>query len=270
MREVVVRFQDDQASVLAGNIAYSAMLAIFPFLIFATALAGIVIGPGGASGAVQALFDVLPQNVAATLEPVLRDTLGQRQGGVAAASALFTLWAASNGVEAVRVAMDQAYRVETWRHIAVSRLISIALVLSGMVTFLVIGILIIFAPLGMHFVELWTGVTVPFGVAPLRYGVGLAVFALFLWTVHRVLPSRDMGCLRLWPGILTTVVIWAMVATGLSVYLAYAPSYAITYGTLAGVIVTLLFFYLTGVAIVVGAEVNAALAGLSARAPMGS
>jgi membrane protein len=65
--------------------------------------------------------------------------------------------------------------------------------------------------------------------------------------------------MRLWPGVLASVLIWSMAATGMSVYLAYAPSYAVTYGTLAGVIVTLLFFYLTGVALIFGAEVNAAI-----------
>ena len=66
-----------------------------------------------------------------------------------------------------------------------------------------------------------------------------------------------MRGLNLWPGILASVVIWGAAATGLSIYLAFAPSYTVTYGTLAGVIVTLLFFYLTGVALIFGAEVNA-------------
>jgi membrane protein len=66
------------------------------------------------------------------------------------------------------------------------------------------------------------------------------------------------------PGILATAVIWGLAATGLSVYLAFAPSYTLTYGTLAGVILTLLFFYLTGVALLVGAHVNASVNRLGA------
>lgn len=267
VRDVAQRFQDDQADVLSGYIAYSAMLAVFPFLIFATALAGLVIGPEGAAGAAAALFDVLPDNVAATLEPVLRDVAGQRTGGIVTASGLFTIWAASNGVEAVRLALDRAYRVAEGRHIALNRLIAIGVVLGGIATFLVIAALIIFAPLGFHLLERWTGARVPLGVAPLRYFVGLGVFALFLWLLHRVLPSRSMAGLAIWPGIATSVGIWALAATGLSVYLAFAPAYTVTYGALAGVIVTLLFFYLTGMAIVLGAEVNAALAAAGGRDP---
>ena len=66
-----------------------------------------------------------------------------------------------------------------------------------------------------------------------------------------------MRGMRLWPGVAASVIINSAAATGLSVYLAYVPSYTITYGALSGVIVTLLFFYLTGVALIFGAQVNA-------------
>ena len=63
----------------------------------------------------------------------------------------------------------------------------------------------------------------------------------------------------LWPGVLTTAGIWLVAATGFSIYLGYTPTYATTYGTLAGVVITLVFFYITGMAIIFGAEVNAVL-----------
>jgi membrane protein len=68
-----------------------------------------------------------------------------------------------------------------------------------------------------------------------------------------------MGGMRLWPGIVTTVVLWAVVAVLMSVFFSYAPDYAITYGALAGVVVTLLFFQITGFVIMLGAEINAIL-----------
>ena len=62
---------------------------------------------------------------------------------------------------------------------------------------------------------------------------------------------------RIWPGILASMLIWVCLATLYSIYLAFAPNYSLTYGALAGVILTLLFFYLTGVALIFGAQVNA-------------
>jgi membrane protein len=88
---------------------------------------------------------------------------------------------------------------------------------------------------------------------------GVLVFVAFLLVMHRVLPGRHVKGSRLWPGVITTTVLWVAAASGFSIYLSYTPSYTVTYGTLAGVIITLMFFYLTGLTIIFGAEVNAAL-----------
>jgi len=254
---VIKRFNRDQGSVLCGYIAYSMMLAVVPFLIFATALTGFLVGQEGAEFALDALFKGLPENVALTLEPVLGEVLGQRRGGVLTLSALGAIWAASNGVEAVRIGLDRAYDVGDVRHVALSRLISIGVVIAGFAIFTLLSLLLILAPLVFALIERWTDFRVPVELDLLRYGIGLLVLGIALWIMHRVLPSRPMGDLRLWPGVLASVLIWSMAATGMSTYLAYAPSYTVTYGTLAGVVVTLLFFYLTGAALIIGAEVNA-------------
>jgi membrane protein len=255
----IQRFGRDQGSVHSGNIAYSLMLAVVPFLIFATALTGFFVGQQGAEMALAALFEGVPEHVALTIEPVLMEVVGQRRGDILTLSALAAVWAASNGVEAVRLGLDHAYEVDDSRHVALSRLISIGVVLTGFAIFTLLSALIVFAPLVFVLVERWTAVDIPAEADVIRYALGLAVLSGTLWAMHRVLPSRRMRGMRLWPGVLASVLIWSMAATGMSVYLAYAPSYAVTYGTLAGVIVTLLFFYLTGVALIFGAEVNAAI-----------
>ena len=256
---VIRRFNQDQGSVLSGYIAYSLMLSLMPFLIFATALTGFIVGVEESQTALNALFAVVPEHVAQTLEPVLLEVIGQRRGGILTVSALGAIWAASNGVEAVRIGLDRAYDVDAARHVALSRLISVGVVLLGFLVFTVLCTLVIFAPLVFSLIERWTDIRVPLGIDILRYLIAAAVLSVSLYGMHRVLPSRPMSGFRLWPGILASVVIWAVVATGLSLYLAYSPSYAVTYGALAGVIVTLLFFYLTGLALIFGAQVNAAV-----------
>jgi membrane protein len=251
------RFDRDMGSVLAGNIAYSLMLAVVPFLIFATALTGFIVGAEKSQIALDALFSTVPQHVAETLKPVLLEVIGERRGGLLTLSALAAIWAASNGVEAVRIGLDRAYDMDDVRHVALNRLISIGVVLTGFAIFTVLSALIVFAPLVFILIEQWTPIDIPAGADLVRYALGLIVLAAALWPMHRLLPSRPMRGLRLWPGVLASVVIWGAAATGFSVYLAFAPSYTVTYGTLAGVIVTLLFFYLTGVALIFGAEVNA-------------
>ena len=255
--EVVRRFNRDQGSVLAGYLAYAGMLSLLPFLVFATALAGFLVGPENSEAALEILFGGVPEHVALTLEPVVLEVLDHRRGGVLTVSALGSIWAASGGVEALRVGFDRAYAVTGARHLAVNRLYSIGFVLLGYAVFAALAILIILAPILFHVLEAATTIEVPAKADLVRYGVGFAILWLALWLIHRVLPSRRMAGLSLWPGILASVLLFGIIATGLSVYLAYAPSYSLTYGALAGVILTLLFFYFAGAAVVLGAQVNA-------------
>lgn len=254
---VIWRFQDDQGSVLAGYLAYAGMLSLLPFLVFATALAGFVVGPENSEAALEVLFDGVPEHVARTLEPVVLEVLAHRRGSVLTLSALGSIWAASNGIEALRVGLDEAYDVERSRHIALNRLYAVGLVLLGYLVFFALCLLIILAPLVFIVLEAIFGIRIPGEADIARYGAAFVILWLSLWVLHRVLPSRGMAGIVLWPGILTSVVLWGAMATGLSVYLAYAPSYSLTYGALAGVILTLLFFYMTAVAVILGAQVNA-------------
>ncbi len=255
--EIFRRFNEDQSAVLAGYIAYSSMLAGFPFLIFTITLAGLLIGRHHSEEAVQILFDSVPQHVAQTLEPVLLEVIGQDRGGILTLALLGTIYAASNGVEAIRIGLDRAYDIEAPRNFLMNRLVAILFVLIGFLVFGTLAVLIIFAPLVFHFLELLTTVEIPASADIARYVVGGVLLYWMLWLMHHILPARSMKGMTIWPGIFTSMIIWVLLATGLSIYLAFSQPYALTYGALSGVIVTLLFFYLTGVAIILGAQVNA-------------
>ncbi|MEM8793074.1 MAG: YihY/virulence factor BrkB family protein [Pseudomonadota bacterium] len=259
LRAVYKRFTVDQGTVLAGYMAYAAMLAGMPFLIFATAMTGIMIGPSYSEEATRALFAAVPDHVAQTIQPVFEQVMGQRRGDIALISLLGTIWAASNGVESIRVGLDRAYDIKKSRNWFLRRIIAIGFVIVGFFTFTMLAFLIIFAPLIFVLAETYTNFEIPRAAGPIRWIVGGGVLILFFYLMHKILPSRNMRGMRVMPGILTSVVIWGIVATALSIYLKFAPSYQITYGTLAGVIVTLLFFYLTGISIIFGGEVNAEL-----------
>ncbi|MEO1494336.1 MAG: YihY/virulence factor BrkB family protein [Pseudomonadota bacterium] len=259
LKELGRRYSKDQVSVLAGYIAYSAMLAGLPFMIFATALAGIIIDETYTDRAIALLFETAPEHVARTFEPVLREVLGRERSGVLTLSILGTLYAASNGCDAIRIGLDRAYDVESTRGFLRNRLVAIGFVLIGFLTFAVLTVLIVFAPLMFRLLDEWTPIEITTNTVAVRYLIGAAVLYGFLWINHRFLPSRQMKGMRLWPGILASVLLWGLIASAMSVYLAFAPDYSLTYGALAGVIVTLLFFFLTGNAILLGAEINAAL-----------
>jgi len=259
---VIDRFNKANGSVLSGYFAYIAMLAFFPFLIFATALTGFLVGPENSVAALDMLFQPFPDHVRDTLSPVIHGVISERRSGVLTFAGLGALWAASNGLDAVRIGFDQAYAVEDSRRYAVNRIYLFVMVLLCVVAFMLLTLFIIAAPLVFSLLDSLLGIRIPFVLGIIRYGLSALILLIVLWLLHRILPSRRMRGLRLWPGIFASTLVWGLVATGMSVYLAYAPAYSLTYGALAGVIVTLLFFYLTGASLLLGAHVNAMVNGL--------
>lgn len=258
-RSAYRRFNRDDGTAMAGYIAYTVFLSLFPFAIFMSALAGVLIGAENTQAIIDELFNLAPPHIAQTIAPVLEDVIGQSRGGVLTFSALAAIWIASNAVEAVRIAFDRAYDSEEPASFLRRRAVAIAFVFLAGVTFAALGFIIILAPLAFRLMEEYLGIQMPNGTNALRYGLGLLVFAIFMLILNRWLPSRAPKWRKVLPGILVSTLLWMAGASGFSIYLAYAPDYAVTYGAFAGVIVTLLFFYLTGAAVIFGAEVNAAL-----------
>lgn len=253
------RFEKHDGTALAGFVAFSAFLSLFPFAIFLSALAGFAIGPADSRDIFDALVKLAPEHIAETLMPVLNEIINQDRGGVLTISALGAIWVASNAVEAIRVAFDRAYAPEKLRSFVRRRSYAILFVIFAAAIFTLIGVVIIGAPLAIRLFQNFTGVTVPFGIGVLRYVIGLGAFWLFLFMLHRWLPSKAPKSRQIIPGLVVSTALWILSASGFSIYLAYAPDYALTYGAFAGVIVTLLFFYLTAAILIFGAEVNAAM-----------
>jgi membrane protein len=259
LRAAYARFDKDDGIAMAGYIAFSSLLAIFPFLIFSASLVGLLVGPEQNEEAVNALFHVAPEHIAQTLEPVLRDVLIDRGQGVLTLSIFVAIFLASNAVDAYRVAFDRAYDFNKSRGFIERRLRSIGFVFVGALVAVVMAISIIFTPLLFQLAERWLDVSLPASMGVLVFVLGIMVFVLFLTVFHLLLPSQSMRKQRIWPGIFVSVILWLSGALVFSVYLSLTPTYAVTYGTLTGVIVLAIFFYLTGVAIIFGAEVNAVL-----------
>lgn len=265
----VNRFNLNDGSAMAGFIAFSGLLSIFPFLIFATTLIGILVGKSRSAEIIDALFEIAPEHVARTLEPVIVEVLGKQSQQVLTLSALFAIWVASNAVEAFRIAFDRAYAVADPRGIVHNRVLAIVMVFVGAIVAALLGLLIIFSPFLLALTERLAGRPVPIIASYVTYFFGVLVFAGFVALMHKTLPGRDLPMRKLWPGVLVTTALWLLAAGGFTIYLSYTPTYTVTYGTLAGVMITLMFLYLTGATIIFGAELNAALQRLAPPARAG-
>ena len=105
------RFNRNDGWSMSGFIAFSGLLSLFPFLIFAATLTGIMVGPERSDTIIESLFQIAPEHVALTLAPVVVEVLNKQSGEVLTLSAVFAIWAASSAVEAFRIAFDRAYAV---------------------------------------------------------------------------------------------------------------------------------------------------------------
>lgn len=259
LKRAVLYFGRDDGAALAGYMAYTALLSLFPFLIFATALTGLLIGAEGLTPVLDFLFGAVPEHVAKTIQPVIVEVVASRSGRVLGLSALGAIWIASNGFEALRVGLERAYGTSGLRPWWKNRLIAIAFVFAAVVAFALLAVLIVFGPSLAALAKEFTGISQ--GKLDLwnwfRYISGALILAAFLVACHWFLPGKRPG-VPIFRGVFFTIVLWMMLATAFSIYFRFAPSYAVTYGTLGGVIATLLFFYVSSAIFIFGAEINSA------------
>ena len=162
--------------------------------------------------------------------------------------------------EALRVAFSRAYRDHGRRDKLRGRLVSLFFVGVGVAVAIALAVLVLLAPIGLRLVEQLTEFRVPFGVGILRYSLGIIVFIGFLMALHRYLPGHALAVHMLWPGVLLSAIVWLVAAYGFSSYLNLTTTYVSTYGALAGVMITLIFFYISALVVIFGAEINAVLA----------
>lgn len=258
----------------AGNLAYLSMLAIFPFFILGAALFDLIGGRANAAAMIATVSGALPDSVASVIGPVAEDVIYARSGWLLWLGAAVGLWTVSGLIETIRGILRRAYGTPPGQAFWKSRLFSAGLILGAMVVLMlslfaqvVIGaaqqvILAAFPQLGELISALRLSRLVP------AMGLGLSLFVLFVSLTPREYRGKDWPK---WPGALFTMVWWIGVAAALPVVLRQFFTYDLTYGSLAGAMVTLLFFWLVGLGLVIGAELNAALAKSdNCNAPLGT
>ena len=263
----VGHLNDDDGWAMASHVALSALMAVFPFLIFVAALAGFIGEASLAERVANLVFDTWPEDVAKPIVSDVNRVLTQSQGSLLTISILVTIYLASNGVEAVRTALNRAYRVTETRSFFFLRAQSIVFVLVGAVASLTFAFLGVLGPLLFDWVASHVPGLRPFGTTfdILRFVVTGATAAAVLIAAHLWLPAGRPPVTRLWPGILATLTLWLVAAWAFGYYLQRFANYAAYYAGLASVVTAIFFLYLVALIMIFGAEFNAALARVRER-----
>jgi membrane protein len=252
---------DDEGLELSGYLAFMALLALFPFLIFLSSLASILGGVVTGERFVAFMLEFAPGSVSATLGPAIGQIFSSRQGGTLTFSALFMLWTASNGVEAMRAALNRAYRSSETRPLWYRRLQSVGFVALGSLAVILLSLAIVLGPLLWHIVTRFVKGSAPELILwqTARYAVAACATFLMLLVLHRWLPNTRRGIGDLIPGVIVTVTLLLGAASLFSLYLETVTSYNLIYGSLDSAVVTLVYLYANAVTFIFGAEFNAAI-----------
>lgn len=248
--------------VVAGYVAFAALFALFPFLIVLLSIAGILGQSEAAQASIELGLELVPPEVAAVLRPVIAEILGGAPRGLLGLGIVVSLWFASSGMEAVRHVLDRAYGCPEPAHFLWARMQSLLLVVLVALAILIAMLALVGVPLAGR-IAAWLGEHELFARDLwfwARYGLGLGLLFALTTTLHLVLPTVSLRLREVLPGTLLSVALWAIAAELYSAYLASLPtSYSLTYGSLAGIIVTLLFFYISAAIFILGAQFNGAL-----------
>jgi membrane protein len=249
----------DNVGILAGGIAYAAFLALFPALIAGISLFGIVADPETITRQTEGLLVALPESA----QPLLRDqitsltaTSGGALGFGFVLAMLLAVWSASGGTSSLMSAINIAYDEEETRNFLKLRGTALVLTIGAIIFMLLTLGLVAVVPAVLNALELGTAINV--GVEIVRWTLLVVLIIVALAILYRTAPDRDAPQFK-WTsvGAVVAAVLFVLASFGFSFYVNNFGNYNKTYGALAGVIVLLLWLYLTAYIILLGAEINA-------------
>jgi membrane protein len=262
MRRVVVGVYSD-GFIHAGNLAYLALLTLFPFFIVTAALAHAFGHEPDTLAAVASFLTMLPPSVAAALKKPIMDVLAARSGSLLWLGAIVGLWTVGSFIETIRDILRRAYGTRFSRAFWRYRLGSVAMIVISVIAVLTAFSAQVFLTATEEFVTRllpFAGDVVTWVRLSRLAPLGFLFFALYA-LIYSLTPAkyRFSKCPK-WPGAMFVAVWWTLMTMALPAILGRLGNYDLTYGSLAGVILALIFFWFIGLGVVFGAELNAALA----------
>jgi membrane protein len=261
VKQLVESIGRDQPFDLAAQLAYFALLALVPFLMFLLTVVGYVPLHGLDQQILRAAFDVMPHDTALLLQSTVLEIVGKQRGWLLVSALVFAIWSASGAVSGLISALNRAYDVSetrpAWRVKLRALMVTVGAVIAVIVATaaMLIGPNIVrkiwaFFELGGAFDRLW---------ALLRWPVAAFAMMTMLASIYYFLPNVKQRFRFITPGSVFAVVAWLVTSWGFRQYVSHFNSYAKTYGALGTVVVLLVWLYLSGLMLILGGEINAIL-----------
>ncbi|EJF74989.1 YihY/virulence factor BrkB family protein [Bartonella birtlesii] len=258
--DAVSHYWRGNGSAFASHVALSGLLAFFPFVIFGTSLASFIGAFTYTPQKIKTLVQLLPDVIAEPLSQEIINVLTVQRGGVLTVSVIGAAYFASNGIEALRTALNKAYRVVDRRSLLFCRFQSLFFVILGTVGLVVISFLLVLAPLLIKIMQNHSFFIIEYiGIIRLwRYIIAAVVLFVSLLIVHKWLPAERRKFIDILPGIVVTMSVWFMASIAFAQYLTMFD-YISTYAGLASIMVAIIFLYMLSAIFILGGEINAAI-----------
>ena len=258
VRRVWSEIREDAVTERAAALSYYFVFALFPALLFLTALLSLLPIAGLQERLMASAQDMLPPAAATTIQHTLNEIVSHRRTGLLSIGALVTLWASSNGMASVMSTMNAVYGAAESRPWWRQRLLAVALTIAFSVAVVAGLVLLVFGGMIGSAVANWFGLgdifTVAWNVASV---VIVVTFGLVgIQVVYQLAPARERAWRWVTPGAALALGSWLVMSYGLRIWVRHFANYSATYGSIGGVILLMLWFYLTSVVVLVGAEVD--------------
>jgi membrane protein len=250
-----------QSANQAGSVAFSWLLSMFPLALLLSAAAGFIGRPGDAAELVLRVVSYAPALVREVLQPAINQVLGQRSEALLAVGLFATVWTASSGMQAVRTALNRAYGIERGMPFWKARIkVTLLTIVVGVGTLIAFGSVVVMP-------HLWQLLnrnapdreTLMWLRDGLRYGAAFVVLSALYGVLYAWLPDIRRGWRSIVPGAAIGALLWIAAAVLLSFALRSAGKLILVYGSLAGIVATMVFLYVSAATLIFGAEVNGAL-----------
>jgi len=259
LKELVKRFMEDEVAGLSAQLAYFFLLSLFPFLIFLVTLVAFL--PFSHVDVLNFVREYAPVGTIDMIENNLNQILNNHNGKLLSFGIIATIWSASNGINAIVRAFNKAYDVKESRHFLVARGMSIVLTFA-MVFVIVVALLLpvfgkqiglfFFSSFGLseEFINIWNTI---------RWVVSACILFIVFSCLYFFAPNKRLHVKEVVSGAFFATFGWMFVSLGFSYYVTSFANYSATYGSLGGIIVLMIWFYLSGMIIILGGEINAIL-----------
>ncbi|MFY9280182.1 MAG: YihY/virulence factor BrkB family protein [Caldicoprobacterales bacterium] len=260
IKTMYYRLLDDDILALGAQMAYYLILSFFPFLIFLMALIGH--SPVSSQQVLRGLLGILPEQAYNLVNDTVVEIVDRKTGGLAPISGILALWFASNGIGSIITGLNKAYDEKEKRPFWMVKLISIIFTLLLSIVIIFSFILLIFG--GVIKKQILDGMELdPFYQNLWNTGryifISSAVFLVFI-ILYRFIPSRCMRLTEVVPGAVFATLGWLLTSLGFAYYVDNFSNYSRFYGSIGGVVILLIWLYYSAVIILLGGELNAALA----------